>query len=84
MRISVQGNSEGLRVRMRFAQYRRLLLTRIVLAVLAVQGAVIGLWATLAPHSWYTAFRGSARGGWRQTAPTTTIWPPTSGPSSSR
>ncbi|WP_280260252.1 hypothetical protein [Nocardia abscessus] len=58
MRISVQGNSEGLRVRMRFAQYRRLLLTRIVLAVLAVQGAVIGLWATLAPHSWYTSFPG--------------------------
>jgi hypothetical protein len=58
MRISVQGNSEGLRVRMRFEQHRRLLLTRIVLAVLAVQGAVVGLWATLAPHSWYTSFPG--------------------------
>ncbi|MET9286840.1 hypothetical protein [Nocardia beijingensis] len=58
MRISVEGNSDGLRVRMRFEQYRRLLLTRIVLAVLAVQGAIVGLWATLAPHSWYTSFPG--------------------------
>ncbi|MGW4328245.1 hypothetical protein ACWEKR_20355 [Nocardia sp. NPDC004573] len=58
MRISVEGNSEGLRVRMRFQQHRRLLLTRIVLAVLAVQGAIIGLWATLAPQSWYTSFPG--------------------------
>ncbi|WP_051020430.1 hypothetical protein [Nocardia araoensis] len=58
MRISVEGNSEGLRVRMRFEQYRRLLATRIVLAVLAVQGAIVGLWATVAPHSWYTGFPG--------------------------
>lgn len=59
MRISLEGNSEGLRVRMRFEQYRRrLLATRIVLAVLAVQGAIVGLWATLAPHSWYTSFPG--------------------------
>lgn len=59
MRISVQGTQEGLRVRMRFEQYRRrLLITRIVLAVLAVQGAVVGLWATIAPHSWYTSFPG--------------------------
>ncbi|WP_069167491.1 hypothetical protein [Nocardia altamirensis] len=59
MRISVEGTQEGLRVRMRFEQYRRrLLATRIVLAVLAVQGAVVGLWATFAPHSWYTSFPG--------------------------
>lgn len=59
MRISVEGTQEGLRVRMRFEQYRRrLLITRIVLAVLAVQGAVVGLWATIAPHSWYTSFPG--------------------------
>ncbi|WP_405161697.1 hypothetical protein OG203_36065 [Nocardia sp. NBC_01499] len=59
MRISVEGTQEGLRVRMRFEQYRRrLLITRIILAVLAVQGAVIGLWATIAPHSWYTSFPG--------------------------
>ncbi|MFD6161552.1 hypothetical protein ACFWF7_09020 [Nocardia sp. NPDC060256] len=59
MRFSVEGTPEGLRVRMRFEQYRRRLLsTRIVLAVLAVQGVVIGLWATIAPHSWYTSFPG--------------------------
>ncbi|WP_194837535.1 hypothetical protein [Nocardia sp. XZ_19_369] len=59
MRFSVEGTQEGLRVRMRFEQHRRrLLATRIVLAVLAVQGAVIGLWATFAPHSWYTSFPG--------------------------
>ncbi|WP_327113670.1 hypothetical protein OHB12_32190 [Nocardia sp. NBC_01730] len=59
MRISVQGTGEGLRVRMRFEQYRRrLLITRTVLVILAVQGGIIGLWATLAPHSWYTSFPG--------------------------
>ncbi|MBF6547807.1 hypothetical protein [Nocardia brasiliensis] len=59
MRISVEGTQEGLRVRMRFEQYRRrLLATRIILVVLAVQGAISGLWATVAPHSWYTSFPG--------------------------
>ncbi|PXX59881.1 hypothetical protein DFR70_111268 [Nocardia tenerifensis] len=59
MRISVEGTQEGLRVRMRFEQYRRRLMsTRIVLALLAVQGSFTGLWATIAPHSWYTSFPG--------------------------
>jgi hypothetical protein len=59
MRISVEGKSGGLRVRMRFEQFRRrLLIVRIMLVVLAVQGAIVGLWAVFAPHSWYTSFPG--------------------------
>ncbi|MFE7798888.1 hypothetical protein [Nocardia sp. NPDC057440] len=59
MRISVEGKSGGVRVRMRFEQFRRrLLIVRIMLALLAVQGAIVGLWAVFAPHSWYTSFPG--------------------------
>ncbi|WP_406237049.1 hypothetical protein [Nocardia sp. NBC_01009] len=59
MRISVEGKSGGVRVRMRFEQFRRrLLIVRIMLAILAVQGAIVGLWAVFAPHSWYTSFPG--------------------------
>ncbi|MEV0340399.1 hypothetical protein AB0H49_15340 [Nocardia sp. NPDC050713] len=59
MRISVEGKSGGVRVRMRFEQHRRRwLAVRIMLGILTFQGAVIGLWAVLAPHSWYTSFPG--------------------------
>ncbi|MEV6430303.1 hypothetical protein [Nocardia sp. NPDC051463] len=59
MRISVEGKSGGVRVRMRFEQFRRrLLIVRTLLAILAVQGAIVGLWAVFAPHSWYTSFPG--------------------------
>ena len=36
-------------------------LVRIVLAVLAVSGATVGLWATLAPRSFYDDFPGGGR-----------------------
>ncbi|MET8648942.1 hypothetical protein [Nocardia aurea] len=59
MRISLEGKSGGIRVRMRFEQNRgRWRAVRIILGVLAFQGIVIGLWAVLAPHSWYTSFPG--------------------------
>ncbi|MFE9323904.1 hypothetical protein ACIHDR_21360 [Nocardia sp. NPDC052278] len=59
MRITVDRKSGGLRVRMRFEQQRnRWLAVRIMLGILAFQGAVVGLWAVLAPHSWYTSFPG--------------------------
>ncbi|WP_433726362.1 hypothetical protein ACQP0C_32925 [Nocardia sp. CA-129566] len=59
MRITVDGKSGGLRVRMRFEQQRnRWLAVRIILGVLAFQGAIVGLWAVFAPHSWYTSFPG--------------------------
>ncbi|MEV0294005.1 hypothetical protein [Nocardia sp. NPDC050710] len=59
MRISVERNSGGVRVRMRFEQHRRRwLAVRIILGVLAFQGIVVGLWGVLAPHSWYTSFPG--------------------------
>ncbi|MGW4737787.1 hypothetical protein [Nocardia xishanensis] len=59
MRISVEGKSGGVRVRMRFEQHRhRWLAVRIMLGILTFQGAVVGLWAGLAPHSWYTSFPG--------------------------
>lgn len=59
MRISFEGKGGAFRVRMRFDQQRnRWLAVRIMLAVLAAQGAIVGLWATFAPHSWYTSFPG--------------------------
>ncbi|MFI9505013.1 hypothetical protein [Nocardia sp. NPDC052566] len=58
MRISVKGDSEGVRVRMRLEQQRRWLATRILLAILAIQGTVTGLWATVAPRSFYDDFPG--------------------------
>lgn len=59
MRISLRGDSDGVRVLMRFDQSRnRWLATRILLAVLTVQGAAIGLWATLAPMNFYRDFPG--------------------------
>jgi len=36
-------------------------LARIVLAVLAVSGAIVGLWATFAPRSFYDDFPGGGR-----------------------
>ena len=36
-------------------------LARIVLAVLAVSGAIVGVWATLAPRSFYDDFPGGGR-----------------------
>ncbi|MEU7632272.1 hypothetical protein AB0C34_20130 [Nocardia sp. NPDC049220] len=33
-------------------------ITWVILAILAVQGAIVGLWATVAPHSWYSSFPG--------------------------
>ncbi|MET7767301.1 hypothetical protein [Nocardia sp. NPDC005366] len=59
MRISLEGKSGGIRVRMRFEQdRRRWLAVRIILGVLAFQGIVVGLWAVFAPHSWYSSFPG--------------------------
>ncbi len=59
MRITVDGKSGGLRVRMRFEQQRnRWLAVRIMLGVLAFQGAAVGLWAVFAPRSWYNSFPG--------------------------
>ncbi|GAA5068998.1 hypothetical protein GCM10023318_59880 [Nocardia callitridis] len=57
----MEGGNEGVRIRMRFDQYRRrLLATRVILLLLALQGAFTGLWAVCAPHSWYTSFPGFA------------------------
>ncbi|WP_225726999.1 MULTISPECIES: hypothetical protein [unclassified Nocardia] len=59
MRISVRGDSGGVQVRMHLDRQRwRWLATRILLAVLAVQGVVIGLWAVVLPHSFYEGFPG--------------------------
>ncbi|WP_054813551.1 hypothetical protein [Nocardia arizonensis] len=59
MRISLEGNTGGVRVRMRYEQHRwRWLAVRIMLGILAVQGIVVGLWALFAPHSWYSDFPG--------------------------
>ncbi|MFF0543366.1 hypothetical protein ACFYTF_11085 [Nocardia thailandica] len=59
MRISLWGGDGGLEVRMRFDQdRRRWLAIRIMLTILVLQGLVVGLWAVLAPHSWYTSFPG--------------------------
>ncbi|MEU7765519.1 hypothetical protein AB0B25_10415 [Nocardia sp. NPDC049190] len=59
MRISVPATGVGLRARRRFEHFRgRLVIARIILAILAVQGAIVGLWATVAPHSWYSSFPG--------------------------
>lgn len=59
MRISLRGGDGGFEVRMRFEQdRRRWLAIRIMLAILTFQGLVVGGWAVLAPHSWYTSFPG--------------------------
>ncbi|WP_249357799.1 hypothetical protein [Nocardia cyriacigeorgica] len=59
MRISIRGNGDGLRVRMRFeVNRRRWLILRIILWILAIQGLVVGAWAVFAPRSWYTSFPG--------------------------
>ncbi|MGY4100012.1 hypothetical protein ACW2Q0_10750 [Nocardia sp. R16R-3T] len=59
MRITVAGKSGGLHLRRRFEQQRnRWLAVRIMLGVLAFQGAIVGLWAVFAPHSWYSSFPG--------------------------
>ncbi|WP_256670403.1 hypothetical protein [Nocardia cyriacigeorgica] len=59
MRISLHGDGDGIRVRMRLdVNRRRWLATRIILWILAIQGLIVGVWATLAPHSWYTSFPG--------------------------
>lgn len=59
MRISIRGNGDGVRVRMRFeVNRRRWLIIRIILWVLTIQGIVVGAWAVVAPRSWYTSFPG--------------------------
>ncbi|MGW0247767.1 hypothetical protein ACWDYH_14155 [Nocardia goodfellowii] len=59
MRIRVEGKSGGVRVRMQFEQHRRRwLAVRVMLGILTATGLVTGLWAVLAPRSWYTSFPG--------------------------
>ncbi|MBF6172132.1 hypothetical protein [Nocardia blacklockiae] len=59
MRISVQRAGDNLRVRMRLdVNRRRWLVTTIGLWILAVVGAVTGLWAVLAPAAWFRAYPG--------------------------
>ncbi|MEU8894714.1 hypothetical protein [Nocardia sp. NPDC048505] len=59
MRIRFEGDSDGVRVRMHFEQHRRRwLAVRIMLGILAAIGLLTGLWAVLAPRSWYTSFPG--------------------------
>ncbi|MFD6464001.1 hypothetical protein [Streptomyces roseolus] len=59
MRIRVEGKPGGVRVRMNFEQYRnRWLAVRIMLGVLSAIGLITGLWAVLAPRSWYESFPG--------------------------
>ncbi|MFF0492818.1 hypothetical protein ACFYTQ_27625 [Nocardia sp. NPDC004068] len=59
MRISVQRAGDNLRVRMRLdVNRRRWLITQIALGALAVIGAYVGLWATVAPEAWYRSFPG--------------------------
>ncbi|MEV0250988.1 hypothetical protein AB0H76_30635 [Nocardia sp. NPDC050712] len=59
MRFRLEGDSGGVRVRMHFEQHRRRwLAVRIMLGILAFTGLTIGLWAVLAPQSWYNSFPG--------------------------
>ncbi|MFI6867527.1 hypothetical protein [Nocardia sp. NPDC050406] len=59
MRISLRGTGDGLRVRMRLdVNRRRWLALQIMLGILALVGLVIGLWAVVAPQSWYDSFPG--------------------------
>ncbi|WP_306361267.1 hypothetical protein [Nocardia sp. CC227C] len=59
MRISLRGTADGLRVRMRLdVNRRRWLALRIMLGILAFIGLLTGLWAVLAPRSWYDSFPG--------------------------
>ncbi|WP_330182667.1 hypothetical protein OHB26_02785 [Nocardia sp. NBC_01503] len=59
MRISLHGTGDGIRVRVRLeVNRRRWLALQIMLAILALQGLIVGAWAVFAPHSWYTSFPG--------------------------
>ncbi|MCM6777645.1 hypothetical protein NDR87_29695 [Nocardia sp. CDC159] len=59
MRISVQRAGDNLRVRMRLdVNRRRWLITQICLGALVAIGLFTGLWAALAPESWYRSFPG--------------------------
>ncbi|WP_067538878.1 hypothetical protein [Nocardia crassostreae] len=59
MRISFRGTGDGINVRMRLeVNRRRWLALLIMLGILAAQGILIGLWAVLAPRSFYEDFPG--------------------------
>ncbi|WP_067828909.1 hypothetical protein [Nocardia inohanensis] len=59
MRISLHGTGDGVRVRMRLeVNRRRWLALLIMLGVLAAQALIIGLWAVVAPESFYNSFPG--------------------------
>ncbi|MGX1807222.1 hypothetical protein ACWIGI_16025 [Nocardia sp. NPDC055321] len=59
MRISLHGTGDGFRVRMRLdVNRRRWLAVQIMLGVLLAIALFTGLWATFAPHSFYTSFPG--------------------------
>ncbi|WP_280363254.1 hypothetical protein [Nocardia wallacei] len=59
MRISVQRAGDNLRVRMRLdVNRRRWLITTIGLWLLALAGAITGLWAVVAPATWFRAYPG--------------------------
>ncbi|WP_067699812.1 hypothetical protein [Nocardia jejuensis] len=59
MRISLRGNGDGFQVRMHLeVNRRRWLAMQIMLGVLAAQAVIIGLWAVIAPMSFYDSFPG--------------------------
>lgn len=59
MRISLRGTGDGLHVRMRLdVNRKRWLALQIMLGILALTGLATGLWAVIAPESWYNSFPG--------------------------
>ncbi|MEV6771752.1 hypothetical protein AB0N05_24315 [Nocardia sp. NPDC051030] len=59
MRISLRGTGDGVQVRMRLeVNRRRWLALLIMLGILAAQALIIGLWAVIAPESFYDSFPG--------------------------
>ncbi|MGW5107080.1 hypothetical protein [Nocardia sp. NPDC004123] len=59
MRISLRGTGDGVRVSMRLEiNRRRWIALLIMLGVLTATGVITGLWAVVAPESFYTSFPG--------------------------